>query len=128
MELQYICSEPKQRQRKDISNSSHILGDMEMYIPAFTWKQCVCLPTFPGFPGQWQFGRGEELTTFLVQIQNVSACMFNDSLGHHLDGMRKPAVIKVVHEPNLKDEELERRATKVYVCCLHPAQLISAFL
>lgn len=46
--------------------------------------------------------------------------MFNDSLGHHLDGMRKPAVTKVVHEPNLKDEELERRATKVYVCLLTP--------
>lgn len=97
---------------------------MEMWIPAFIWKQPVCLPQLPSLPRQRQFGRGEELTTFLVQIQNVGACLLNDSLGHHLNGKRNPAVIEVMHEPNLKEGEPGRRAAELYVCCSHPAQLL----
>lgn len=101
---------------------------MELWIPAFEWQQPVCLPQLSSLPGQQQFGRGEELTTFLVQIQNVGACLLNDSLGHHLNGRRNPAVIEAMREPNLKEGEPERTTTELYVCCSHPAQLLSASL
>lgn len=77
----------------------------------------MCLSQLHNLPSQRLFVRGGKHTTFLVQIQNAGACFLDDSLGHHLKGMRNPAVLEVMHEINLKRWESgsERKARELSV-------------